>query len=82
MLWEIRSSLSPQGVVALLEYREEDPKVPIKPLHKMSKSQVMKEYEANGFQARSRIQPTAMAAPDVLFPRRQSAQKNCSSARR
>ncbi|QDT12852.1 class I SAM-dependent methyltransferase [Stieleria marina] len=48
MLWEIRNSLSPKGVVALLEYREEDPKVPIKPLHKMSKSQVMKEYEANG----------------------------------
>lgn len=49
MLWEIRNSLSPKGVVALLEYREEDPKVPIKPLHKMSKAQVMKEYQANGF---------------------------------
>lgn len=49
MLWEIRNSLNPKGVVALLEYREEDPKVPIKPLHKMSKQQIMKEYEANGF---------------------------------
>ncbi len=49
MLWEIRNSLKPKGVVALLEYREEDPKVPIKPLHKMSKRQVMKEYEKNGF---------------------------------
>lgn len=49
MLWEIRNSLTPEGVVALLEYREEDPTVPIKPLHKMSKSQVMKEYQANGF---------------------------------
>ena len=49
MLWAIRNSLKPEGVVALLEYREEDPKVPIKPLHKMSKSQIMKEYEANGF---------------------------------
>ncbi len=49
MLWGIRQSLTPTGVVALLEYREEDPSVPIKPLHKMSKTQIMKEYEANGF---------------------------------
>ena len=49
MLWAIRRSLTPGGVVALLEYREEDPDVPIKPLHKMSKAQIMKEYETNGF---------------------------------
>ncbi len=49
MLWEIRRSLTSTGVVALLEYREEDPAVPIKPLHKMSKNQIMKEYTENGF---------------------------------
>lgn len=49
MLWEIRRSLKSDGVVALLEYREEDVSVPIKLLHKMSKQQIMKEYEANGF---------------------------------
>ena len=49
MLWGIHRSLKPKGVVALLEYREEDPNVPIKPLHKMSKRQIMKEYTANGF---------------------------------
>lgn len=49
MLWGIRRSLAPKGVVALLEYREEDPDVPIKPLHKMSKRQIMKEYKQNGF---------------------------------
>ena len=49
MLWGIRRSLNPTGVVALLEYREEDPSVPIKPLHKMSKTQIMKEYKQNGF---------------------------------
>ncbi len=48
MLWAIRNSLKPQGVIALLEYREEDPEVPIKPLHKMSKRQIMLEYAANG----------------------------------
>ena len=37
------------GVVVLVEYREEDPKVPIKPLHKMSRQQILKELQANGF---------------------------------
>ena len=49
MLTAIRKSLKPGGLIALLEYREEDPKVPIKPEHKMSKRQILKEYTANGF---------------------------------
>ncbi|MDG1510791.1 MAG: class I SAM-dependent methyltransferase [Mariniblastus sp.] len=49
MLASIRKSLKPDGLVVLVEYREEDPKVPIKPLHKMSKRQVNKELNANGF---------------------------------
>ncbi|MEM9364367.1 MAG: class I SAM-dependent methyltransferase [Planctomycetota bacterium] len=48
MLWHIRNALRPEGVIALLEYRAEDPSVPIKPLHKMGKNQIMKEYAANG----------------------------------
>ena len=49
MLKSIRDSLKPTGVVALLEYRSEDPKVPIKLLHKMSKNQILKEFPPNGF---------------------------------
>lgn len=49
MLQGIRRALKPEGLVALLEYRGEDPSVPIKPLHKMTKEQIMKEYTANGF---------------------------------
>ena len=49
MLKAMRESLKPDGLAVLLEYREEDPKVPIKPLHKMSKKQILKEYSANGF---------------------------------
>ncbi len=48
MLKSMRDSLAPGGVIALAEYREEDPDVPILPLHKMSKKQIMKEYSANG----------------------------------
>ena len=49
MLASMRASLKPGGVIVMVEYREEDPKVPIKPLHKMSKAQVDKELTANGF---------------------------------
>ncbi|MEL7500489.1 MAG: class I SAM-dependent methyltransferase [Planctomycetota bacterium] len=49
MLAAIKRSLKPRGLVVLVEYREEDPDVPIKPLHKMSKEQVNKELTANGF---------------------------------
>ena len=49
MLSSIRRALKPQGIVTLLEFREEDPKVPIKPEHKMSKEQVIKEMTKNGF---------------------------------
>ena len=49
MLKAIRESLKPTGVVVLAEFRMEDPKVPIKLLHKMSKKQIMKEFPPNGF---------------------------------
>ncbi|WP_417739593.1 class I SAM-dependent methyltransferase [Rosistilla oblonga] len=47
MLKSIRNSLTDTGVIALLEYRMEDPTVPIKRLHKMSKTQILREYAAN-----------------------------------
>ena len=40
-------ALKPGGRVVLVEYRAEDPKVPIKPLHKMSEAQVKKEAAAH-----------------------------------
>ena len=49
MLGAIRKSLKSGGRVALVEFRGEDPDVPIKPLHKMTKAQIMKEFPPNGF---------------------------------
>jgi ubiquinone/menaquinone biosynthesis C-methylase UbiE len=49
MLAEIRESLSPTGQIVLAEFRGEDLAVPIKPLHKMTKAQVKRELEPNGF---------------------------------
>jgi hypothetical protein len=41
--------LKPDGRLVLLEYRAEDPKVPIMPLHKMTVAQVKAELEPEGF---------------------------------
>jgi ubiquinone/menaquinone biosynthesis C-methylase UbiE len=49
MLAAIRRSLAPDGLVALVEFRAEDDSVPIRPEHKMSKAQIMKELPPNGF---------------------------------
>lgn len=49
MLAAMRTALKPDGVVALVEFRGEDPEVPIKTEHKMTKAQIKKEWEANGF---------------------------------
>ncbi len=49
MLRAMRKALTPHGRIALAEFRLEDPKVPIKLLHKMSKEQIMKEFPPNGF---------------------------------
>ncbi len=50
MLRALRESLKPEGRIALAEFRLEDPTVPIKRLHKMSKEQILKEYTANGLE--------------------------------
>jgi predicted methyltransferase len=49
MLQAIHRALKPEGKLLLLEYRAEDPSIPIKELHKMSVAQVNKELGANGF---------------------------------
>lgn len=43
MMAAVCQSLKPGGRVVFVEYRAEDPKVPIKPLHKMAEAQVIKE---------------------------------------
>ena len=49
MLQHIRASLKPNGRLVLLEYRKEDPAVPIRPEHKMSVAEVKTEVEAEGY---------------------------------
>lgn len=49
MLQALKKALKPTGKILLIEYRGEDPSVPIKPLHKTTIAQLNKELEANGF---------------------------------
>jgi ubiquinone/menaquinone biosynthesis C-methylase UbiE len=49
MLAKIRESLKPEGRLVLLEYRKEDPAIPIRIEHKMSVPEVRTEVEAEGF---------------------------------
>ena len=49
MLQRIRESLKPDGRLVLLEYRKEDPHIPIRPEHKMSVAEAKAEVEAEGY---------------------------------
>lgn len=47
---KLREALKPTGRLVLIEFRLEDPRVPIREVHKMSVSQVRQELGADGFQ--------------------------------
>jgi len=49
MLQSIRRSLKPNGELVLVEYRKEDPSIPIADAHRMSVADIRTEVEAEGF---------------------------------
>jgi SAM-dependent methyltransferase len=48
-LQALYKALKPGGKIVMLEYKGEDPEVPIKDLHKTTLKQISKELTANGF---------------------------------
>ena len=50
VMLELFSSMRPGGKVVLIEYRAEDPSIPIIPVHKMTAEQVILELTAIGFE--------------------------------
>lgn len=60
MLQRMRESLKSGGRLVLLEYRKEDPSIPIRPDHKMSVAEAKMEVEAEGF---------TLASVDERLPR-------------
>ena len=53
---DIKLALNDSGKVVLIEYRKEDPSVPIKPLHKMGIDQMIKEMNFIGLKLHRNIQ--------------------------
>ena len=49
MLRHLRDALKPAGRLVLLEYRKEDPSIPIRVEHKMSVAEAKQEVEAEGY---------------------------------
>jgi predicted methyltransferase len=49
MLRSIRRALKPDGLLVLVEYRKEDPNIPIVETHRMSVADARTEVEAEGF---------------------------------
>jgi len=56
MLARFKTALRPHGRLVLVEYRGEDPKVPIQPLHKMTVAQVRRELEPAGFHLQQELE--------------------------
>jgi ubiquinone/menaquinone biosynthesis C-methylase UbiE len=50
MMRDVANALAPGGRVALVEYRQEDPSVMIKPRHKMTEAQAVREMKAVGLE--------------------------------
>jgi len=56
MVSHIRKALKPAGRLVLVEYRKEDPSIPILPLHKMSVDEVRAEIEPQGFELQQALE--------------------------
>lgn len=56
MLRRLRSALKPDGRLVLLEFRKEDPSIPIRLEHKMSVAEAKIEIEPEGFRLDSLIE--------------------------
>jgi ubiquinone/menaquinone biosynthesis C-methylase UbiE len=69
VMTEVRKALRPGGRVVFVEYRKEDPRVPIKEVHKMSVEQLDREMKAVGM-ARVQTVETLPWQHIVFFERR------------
>lgn len=69
MLDAMLPSLKPEGRLVLLEYRKEDPAVPILPEHKMSVAEAKTEVEAEGYKL-SQVLETLPRQHVLIFVRR------------
>lgn len=69
VLRRLRAALKPTGRLVLLEYRAEDPRVPIQVLHKMSVQTAKQEVEHEGFVLSQTIESLPWQHVLVFSPR-------------
>jgi ubiquinone/menaquinone biosynthesis C-methylase UbiE len=70
MLRRMRDALADTGRLVLLEYRKEDPAIPIRPEHKMSVAEAKLELEAEGY-ALSRVLDVLPRQHILVFTKQQ-----------
>jgi SAM-dependent methyltransferase len=70
MLRHLRDALRPKGRLVLLEYRKEDPSIPIRFEHKMTVGEAKLEVEAEGF-VLSRVDESLPRQHILIFTRRE-----------
>lgn len=68
MLHRMREALKPGGRLVLLEYRKEDPSVPIRFDHKMTIAEAKMEVEAEGYKL-TRVDPVLPRQHILIFTR-------------
>lgn len=69
MLRRLRDALKPGGRLVLVEYKKEDPTIPINPTHKMSVAEAKLEVEAEGF-ALTKVSSELPRQHVLIFTRR------------
>ena len=69
MLRALRVALKPEGRLVLLEYRKEDPTIPIRPDHEMTVAEAKLEVEAEGYRL-SRVVETLPRQHILIFTKR------------
>ncbi len=72
MLAKLRNALKDDGRMVLLEYRKEDPWVPIRPEHKMSVAEAKLEVEEEGFEL-EKVAPDLPRQHILIFKKKPDA---------
>ena len=78
MLDAIRDSLKPDGQLVLLEFRKEDPTVPIRPEHKMSVEEAKAEVTPEGYQFEKVVD--TLPWQHIIFFRKAHESRQCRVA--
>ncbi len=75
MMVEISKSIKPGGRVVFVEYRKEDPEVPIKLVHKMTEAQVKKEIDQPEFHLKWKETIGTLPRQHVIIFEKQAAEE-------